>query len=132
MTWFGLAFLYVPLLVVAILSFNEATSLAWPPQGLTLDWWRAAWEADGPREALWSSVKVAAAATLIALVLGTLAAFAMQRYRFFGQDAHLVPVDPADRPAGHRHRRRPAEQLRPHGWTSARCRSASASGSTRW
>jgi putative spermidine/putrescine transport system permease protein len=86
-TWLGLAFLYVPLLVVAILSFNKATSLAWPPQGLTLDWWRAAWEADGPKEALWSSVKVATVATLIALVLGTLAAFAMQRYRFFGQNS---------------------------------------------
>ena len=48
-SWLGLAFLYVPLLVVAVLSFNTATSLAWPPQGLTLDWWRAAWEADGPR-----------------------------------------------------------------------------------
>jgi putative spermidine/putrescine transport system permease protein len=86
-TWLALAFLYAPLVVVAILSFNEATSLAWPPQGLTLDWWRAAWEAEGPREALWSSVKVAAVATLIALVLGTLAAFAMHRVRFFGRDA---------------------------------------------
>jgi putative spermidine/putrescine transport system permease protein len=84
-TWFGLAFLYLPLLVVAVLSFNEATSLSWPPQGLTVDWWQAAWRADGPKDSLWNSVKVAIAATAIALVLGSLAAFAMQRYRFFGQ-----------------------------------------------
>jgi putative spermidine/putrescine transport system permease protein len=84
-TWFGLAFLYLPLLVVAVLSFNEATSLSWPPQGLTIDWWQAAWRADGPKDSLWNSVKVALAATAIALVLGSLAAFAMQRYRFFGQ-----------------------------------------------
>ena len=38
------------------------------------------------RDALWNSVKVAFVATLIALVLGTLAAFALQRYRFFGQN----------------------------------------------
>jgi putative spermidine/putrescine transport system permease protein len=84
-TWFGLAFLYLPLLVVAVLSFNEATSLSWPPQGFTTAWWRAAWEADGPKDALWNSVKVALWATGIALVLGSLAAFAMHRFRFFGQ-----------------------------------------------
>ena len=88
-TWvvLTLAFLYVPLAVVAILSFNEATSLSWPPHGFTLDWWRATWEAEGPKDALWTSVKVAAAATAIALVLGSLAAFAMHRYRFFGRDS---------------------------------------------
>jgi putative spermidine/putrescine transport system permease protein len=83
-----LVFLYLPLVVVAILSFNTATSLSWPPQGFTLDWWRQAWETDGPRQALWNSVKVALVATGIALVLGTLAAFAMQRFRFFGRNAY--------------------------------------------
>ena len=72
-----------------MLSLNTATSLSWPPQGLTFDVVGACrWEADGPREALWNSVKVAALATAVALVLGSLAAFAMHRYRFFGQ--HVV------------------------------------------
>ena len=130
-TWLGLAFLYLPLLVVAVLSFNTATSLSWPPRGLTLDWWRAAWEADGPREALWSSVKVALAATAIALVLGTLAAFAMQRFRFFGQQRPVVPVGscrsrcPASSPPS------PCRTASTGRSPSARCRSASASGSTR-
>lgn len=84
-TWLALAFLYLPLAVVVILSFNSATSLSWPPRGFTLDWWSTAWEADGPREAFVTSIKVALVATLIALVLGTLAAFALQRYRFFGK-----------------------------------------------
>ncbi len=84
-TWLGLGFLYLPLVVVVILSFNSATSLSWPPRGFTLDWWSKAWEADGPREAFVTSIKVAAVATAIALVLGTLAAFALQRYRFFGK-----------------------------------------------
>ena len=84
-TWLALAFLYLPLVVVVILSFNSATSLSWPPRGFTLDWWSKAWEADGPREAFVTSIKVALAATVIALVLGTLAAFALQRYHFFGK-----------------------------------------------
>jgi putative spermidine/putrescine transport system permease protein len=86
-TVFTLAFLYLPLLVVARLSFTKANSVAWPADGWTVNWWQEAWESDGPREALSNSIKVALAATLIALVLGTLAAFALQRYEFFGRNA---------------------------------------------
>jgi putative spermidine/putrescine transport system permease protein len=86
-TLLTLVFLYLPLVVIAVLSFNEATSLAWPPQGLTTHWWSDAWRADGPREALWNSVKLALAATGVAMLLGTLAAFALQRYDFFGKHA---------------------------------------------
>jgi putative spermidine/putrescine transport system permease protein len=85
--WLVLAFLYVPLAVIAILSFNEATSLAWPPQGFSTQWWERVREAEAPREALATSVRVALAATAIALVLGTLAAFALHRYRFFGRNS---------------------------------------------
>lgn len=80
-------FLYLPLVVIAVLSFNSVTSLSWPPQGLTTHWWSDAWQADGPKQALWNSVKLALAATGIALVLGTLAAFALQRHNFFGKQA---------------------------------------------
>jgi putative spermidine/putrescine transport system permease protein len=86
-TFFTFAILYVPLVIVAILSFDKARSFTWPPAGFTLHWWnRAATEA-GPREALWLSLKTGFAATAVALVLGTLAAFALQRFRFFGRDA---------------------------------------------
>ena len=81
-----LAFLYVPLAVVFRLSFNPAESLGWPPTGWTLEWWRTAWRTEGPRSALWNSVKVALLATAIAMVLGSMAAFAMQRFRFFGKN----------------------------------------------
>lgn len=86
-TAFTMVFLYVPLLVVARLSFTKANSVAWPADGWTLTWWEEAWHSDGPREALTNSIKVASVATLIALVLGTLAAFALQRYAFFGRNA---------------------------------------------
>jgi putative spermidine/putrescine transport system permease protein len=81
-----LAFLYVPLLVVIRMSFNQASTLSWPPKGWTLEWWRTAWETDGPRKALGNSIKVALAATVVALLLGTLAALAMQRFQFFGKN----------------------------------------------
>jgi putative spermidine/putrescine transport system permease protein len=85
-TALGFAFLYLPLLVVLVLSFNSATSLAWPPKGLTFKWWQQAFEMDGPRDALVESLRVAAFATLIALVLGTMASLAVHRFRFFGRD----------------------------------------------
>jgi putative spermidine/putrescine transport system permease protein len=84
----ALVFMYLPLLVVARLSFNPQKSVAWPGwRGYTLDWWHKAWEADGPRNALLNSCKVAFAATIIALLLGTLAAMAMTRFSFFGKHA---------------------------------------------
>jgi putative spermidine/putrescine transport system permease protein len=82
-----LLFLYIPLAVVARLSFNPVESLSWPPKGWTLDWWQRTWDTEGPRHALWNSIKVALAATAIAMIVGTLAAFAMQRFDFFGKNA---------------------------------------------
>jgi len=83
----GLAVVYVPLLVVLVNSFNADRSFAWPPPDWTTDWWVRAWHNDGARAALWTSTKAGLSATAIALVLGTLVAFAVQRYRFFGRDA---------------------------------------------
>ena len=47
--------------------------------------WRAVKD-EGARHALWTSVRVGAAATAIALLLGTLASFAVARHRFFGRE----------------------------------------------
>ena len=41
-------FLYAPLALVAVLSFNKARSFAWPPTGFTTHWWSRAFEAEGP------------------------------------------------------------------------------------
>jgi putative spermidine/putrescine transport system permease protein len=81
-----LAFLYVPLVVIAILSFSSSRSFTWPPPGYSTRWWEAAARSPGPREALLTSLRVAALATLVALVLGSLAAYAVNRFRFFGRD----------------------------------------------
>ena len=82
----GFAVIYVPLLLVLLNSFNADRGFGWPPAGLTLRWWGAAWQSSGARDALWTSVKAGLGATAISLVLGTLIAFAVQRYRFFGRE----------------------------------------------
>jgi putative spermidine/putrescine transport system permease protein len=82
-----LVFIYLPLAVIALYSFNDSRSLTWPIPGFTLDWWGKALDNTGARDALLTSVKAGLGATGIALVLGTLAAFAVHRYQFFGREA---------------------------------------------
>jgi putative spermidine/putrescine transport system permease protein len=90
-----LLFLYLPLLVIFVLSFSKSKTFAWPPPGLGLHWWHTALHETGPRHALVTSLKVAVAATAIALGLGSMAAYAVQRFRFFGRDTlSLVVVLP--------------------------------------
>ena len=83
----GFAVIYVPLLLVLVNSLNPDRSASWPPPRLTLHWWSVAWQNSGARAALWTSVKAGLGATAIALVLGTLIAFAVARHRFFGRGA---------------------------------------------
>jgi putative spermidine/putrescine transport system permease protein len=85
-TGLGLLFVYIPLALVVLNSFNTSRTFAWPPPGYTTEWWQAAWHSQGARDAVWVSVQVAIVATLVALVLGTMAALALQRFRFFGRD----------------------------------------------
>jgi putative spermidine/putrescine transport system permease protein len=80
-----LVFVYVPLVVVVINSFNADVTFSWPPQEFTLEWWKRAKDNSGMVDALQESIKVGLLATAIALVLGSLAAFALQRNRFFGK-----------------------------------------------
>ena len=81
-----LTLVYTPLVLVLVNSFNTSRSFALPPRDLTLRWWRAAADSRAPLDALVTSLEVAAVATVIALVLGTMAAMALQRHRFFGRN----------------------------------------------
>jgi putative spermidine/putrescine transport system permease protein len=82
-----LVFIYFPLLVVLVNSFNASKVFSWPPTSWTTDWWSKAATNDGVRSALLTSVKAGVGATLIALVLGSMVAFAVARYDFFGRDS---------------------------------------------
>ncbi len=82
----GLAFIYIPLFVIVLYAFNASPVLEWPPPGLTLDWFPKAIESEPAREAFLTTLKAGAAATAIALLLGTLASLAVARHRFFGRE----------------------------------------------
>ena len=83
-----LLFLHGPIWVILLYAFTtDESSYSFPPPGLTTRWFGVAWERADLWQALELSVRVASVATLVALVLGTLAAAAVWRSRFFGRDA---------------------------------------------
>jgi putative spermidine/putrescine transport system permease protein len=85
-TGLTLAFIYLPIVLIVLYSFNSAKVASWPLAGLTLDWYAKALGNAGIRNALVLSVEAAIGATIVSLVLGSLVAFAVQRHRFFGRD----------------------------------------------
>src|SRR3982751_5530434 len=82
----ALAFIYIPLIVIGIYAFNSSKILEWPPPGFTTHWFSQAFKNDAAREAFVTSIKAGVVAASIALVLGTLAALAVARNRFFGRE----------------------------------------------
>jgi putative spermidine/putrescine transport system permease protein len=91
-----LAFIYVPLLLIALYAFNENVTQAWPIEQYSSKWFSVAYHNDEVRDALKNSVLAALGATAIALLLGTLASMAVARYRFFGREvitfAVILPI----------------------------------------
>jgi putative spermidine/putrescine transport system permease protein len=80
-------FLFVPLVVIFLYAFNQSNVESWPIAGLSTKWFASTWNDPDVRAALLLSVKTALAATGLALVLGSCAAFAIHRTAFFGRDA---------------------------------------------
>lgn len=81
-----LAFLFIPIIIIMLYAFSASNVQAWPIQGLSLKWFAQTWNDEEVRQALLLSVQVAVTATCIAVVLGTLAAMAVSRTRFFGRE----------------------------------------------
>jgi putative spermidine/putrescine transport system permease protein len=79
-------FLSAPLLVIILFAFGKSTVQTFPIRHWTLSWFSVAWHDPAVRSALWLSVKAGVFATLIALILGTLVAFGIHRFTFFGRD----------------------------------------------
>ena len=93
-----LVFLYVPIFIIAVYAFNDSKNQSWTSlldrlglngffQTFSFRWFEAAWKNDQVRESLWLSLQAAFGAMLVALILGSAAAFAVHRHRFFGRDA---------------------------------------------
>jgi putative spermidine/putrescine transport system permease protein len=81
-----LAFIYIPLIVIAIYAFNKGITLKWPPESLSTKWFGEAFHSQDVKDAFVNSLKVGAVATAIALVLGTLASLGVGRHQFFGRE----------------------------------------------
>ncbi len=76
-----LAFLYVPVLLLPLFSFNDNIYVTLPLKGFTLKWYEHLASNAALQAALWASVKVGAGVSIVSTILGLLAARAMTRYR---------------------------------------------------
>lgn len=87
------AFLYLPIVVLVVISFNDSPILSLPFQGVTFAWYSRTFGDAAIRSSLLNSLKVAAAATVLATTLGLLAAFAVYRYQFWGKNAFRIALN---------------------------------------
>lgn len=81
-----LAFLFIPIIIILTYAFDTSTIQGWPIAGFTTHWFVDTWADEEVREAFLLSTEVALAATLLAVLLGSLAAFAVHRFAFFGKE----------------------------------------------
>ena len=81
-----IAFLYLPIATIALYAFNAQRIQVWPIREFSTQWFGSAWENPSVRDALGLSLQVGLASSVLAIVLGSLAAFAIHRFRFFGRE----------------------------------------------
>jgi putative spermidine/putrescine transport system permease protein len=86
--WSGVIvlFLFIPIAIVVVYAFNSSNVQSWPIAGFSTKWFSSTWHNQEARDALWLSLKAGALSTAIALLLGSAAAFAVDRFRFFGRE----------------------------------------------
>ncbi|MFT3691145.1 ABC transporter permease [Paenirhodobacter sp.] len=80
-------FLLAPVLIVVPLSFSADSFLAFPPESWGLRWYRAMFQHEGLMNAFRTSLWLGLTVTLLSLLIGVPAAFALKRFDFFGRDA---------------------------------------------
>ena len=84
-----LAFLYGPVLVLPVFSFNDSQFIAFPLSGFTIRWYQGLAADSAMQHALGNSLKVGLATALLSTMLGLAAARAVTRYRLKGAGAAL-------------------------------------------
>ncbi len=82
-----LLFLFVPILIIVLYAFNPSNVQSWPLEGLSTKWFSSTWHNEEMRHAFWLSIRAGLFSTAIAMLLGSMAAFAVHRFRFFGREA---------------------------------------------
>ena len=81
----AMVFLYLPIVVLMVFSFNDNRSLTWPLRGFTLRWYEAFFSNADMLAAIKNSLYVASMATCITVVVGTTAALVLDRVTFPGK-----------------------------------------------
>ncbi len=82
--WLVYAFFYAPIVLLVLFSFSDDRNVGrWG--GVTLSWYEQFIDHSQLQNSLWVSIRVALLSTVISVVLGTLAALALERFRFRGQ-----------------------------------------------
>jgi putrescine transport system permease protein len=77
----GLAFLYLPILLMIVFSFNASRTVTeWSPESPSLRWYKRLLEDDQILSAAWVSIQVAAMSATGAVILGTLAGLVLARF----------------------------------------------------
>jgi putative spermidine/putrescine transport system permease protein len=87
-----IAFLYTPIAIIALYAFNAERIQVWPIRQFSTEWFGSAWDNPSVRAALGLSIQVGLLSSLIAIVLGSLAAFAVHRFRFFGREVFSLSL----------------------------------------
>ena len=82
-----LAFLFIPIVLIAAYAFNRSNIESWPIPGFSPHWFSVAWNDSQVRAAFLLSVRVGLLATVLALLLGSAVAYALHQFRFFGSEA---------------------------------------------
>ena len=85
-TFLVVLFLHLPIVIIILYAFNAQTAQGWPITEWTTKWFTPTLHNGEMQQALWLSLKAAVGATAIALLLGSLAAFGVHRFRFFGRE----------------------------------------------
>jgi ABC-type spermidine/putrescine transport system permease subunit II len=82
--------IYLPIALVVLTSFNEATITTLPIQNYSMKWYAALWDNTRTLSSLWTTIKLGTIAAAIATAIGLMAALAVVRYRFPGRRAFLA------------------------------------------
>lgn len=91
-----LFFLLGPFFIIFVASFGKEATLAFPPQGLSLDWFHRVFEVQMFRDSFLTSLQIAVYATFTALAMGVPAAYALVRFQFPGKNTlELIFSSPA-------------------------------------